>query len=505
MEADGFKPKVRGEGVELCGHVEVRGRSVPLIIQFDDLTLAEAPKLFVPDLSMLERIVMPHVDDDQELCAVDRSQFVFDRSQAPGQVRGMIVRAREVLEEGLTASATSQIAEELDSYWSATTSPAPLNAGHQESTSSNGGANNVLTTSAILSFESHQSKPDTVDELIQWLNHWDSTLGERFIRAISLASASDPEFSIQAPNAAIGVRILVSARGPAFQKALSRPGSWKKYAEGSAIGQLGIERFKARSFDLRTLFATNGGRDAPPLAKLNVVLIGCGAIGGYLARMLGQMGAGIDEFLTLIDHDVLSFSNTRRHALGLGGIRQFKATACKDAIKSDFPALRVRDVVAKATSQVAVLESADLIIDATGEEGFSEWLNEWAIDRRRSGAKTPSVQFVWIEGWGASVQVFLLEEDQFACYHCLGDRFSALREAPLEPVVACGEQNSVPYGPAAPGAAASLATTQLGDWANGNPRPLMRTLRLDWKATIKRDPTNPKKAKSCYVCGGEAT
>lgn len=504
IEADGFKPEIRGEGVDLCGQIDVHGHRIPLHICFDDLSLAEAPKLYVPDLSMIERVVMPHVDDDGELCALDRSRFVFDRSQAPGQVRGMIIKAKDVLTEGLMASATRQIADEFDSYWSQSISSAPLGLEPQNPPSSRAVSRNVLTTSATLSFDPHHSKPNTVRELIDWLNYWDPSLGEKVVRAIAQASADDPEVFVYTPNAAIGARVLVSARGTTFQKTFKRPGSWQKFAKSSAIGELKIERFKARSFDLRTLFATNGGGESAPLAACNVVLVGCGAVGGYLARILGQMGAGIDEFLTLIDPDVLSFSNTRRHALGLNSFGKNKATACRQAILSDFPALRIRDVVGNATSKEAILEEADLVIDATGEEGFSEWLNEWAIERRRKDAETPAIQFVWIEGWGAAVQTFFFEDEQFACYHCLGDRFTALREAPPEPVVACGEQNTTPYGPSAPSAAASLAASQLTGWANGNAQPLIRTLRLDWKGTIKRDPTNPKKAKSCTACGGEA-
>jgi hypothetical protein len=112
---DGFKPKLTIERLELHGEIEVCRRKVPLCLQFDDLMLAEGPRLLVPDVSMLGRKVIPHIDEDGELCAVDRQLFVFDRYRAPELTRGLIIRAREVLSRGMTKVGTDEIAQRLRS------------------------------------------------------------------------------------------------------------------------------------------------------------------------------------------------------------------------------------------------------------------------------------------------------------------------------------------------------------------------------------------------------
>lgn len=503
---DGFKPKVTSEGVDLLGHVQVNKLKVPLCVRFTDPTLAEGPRLFVPDVTMLGREVVPHVDESDELCAVDRQTFVFDRYRAPELTRGLIKRAAEVLARGMTKAGTDEIAEEFPSYWSAsTTLPAlPLAEGFE------GSRNEALVTSAaILSFAPHQARPATLGELIEWANHWDKSLGRKIIDALARLSAIDPTIVIAARNATVAATVKVSSRGEAFLKSLARPAGWSRFVGKNLACDLPIERSRRRDYDLATLFGTGceGGR--PPLAGRTIVLIGCGAIGGYLARLLIQLGAGVGGRLALIDKDILGFDNVRRHQLGLGDFLRGKATACAEMLRRDFPGVDVDPVADDVTKRSSVLSAADLVIDATGEQGVSEWLNQWALDRHAVEGSAPPLLFVWIAGLGSAVQSFLAAHDGFACYRCLRPdllkpgRFEPLKEAPPEPVAGCGDQASASYGPAAPVAAASLAANHASDWARGHLHPRLRAVRIDWEATVKRDPKSPDRAADCPACGSQ--
>jgi molybdopterin/thiamine biosynthesis adenylyltransferase len=326
------------------------------------------------------------------------------------------------------------------------------------------------------------------------------------VAGLARLNASDPTIVIHAQNATVAATIRVSARGAIFQKSLARPAGWKRYVESKGALTLPIERSRYRRHDLAALLGSTSEDGRPVLADRHVVLIGCGSIGGYLARMLAQLGAGVEGKLTLIDKDILGGDNIRRHQLGLGDILLSKAKACAEEIRRDFPGLCVDGIRDEATRRCTLFADVDLIIDATGEQGFSEWLNDWRLERRATSKSTPAVLFVWIAGSGSAVQSFLVADEKFACYRCLQPdlqkpaRFDPLKEAPQAPVRGCGDQPSTPYGPAAPAAAASLAVSQVSDWARGQFHPRLRTIRIDWDETVKRDPKSPDRAADCPAC-----
>ncbi|WP_269449326.1 ThiF family adenylyltransferase [Halomonas sp. R57-5] len=75
------------------------------------------------------------------------------------------------------------------------------------------------------------------------------------------------------------------------------------------------------------------------LRTASVGIVGCGAIGGFLARGLAQ--AGVDS-LTLVDFDEIRPQNLGRHVLGSEWLGWRKADAMSAQIRRDFP--HIRDV-----------------------------------------------------------------------------------------------------------------------------------------------------------------
>jgi molybdopterin/thiamine biosynthesis adenylyltransferase len=504
VATDGFKSRLIGDGLELHGAIKVGPTTVPMQIRFEDLTLATSPRCYLPDVSMLPRKVVPHLDSVGEFCVVDRNQFVFDRYRAPEQTRGLIERAKEVLERGMTKGGTEEIANEFTSYWVNYPLKLPATA------EGNKGLNiATVTTDRTLSFEAHQSKPETLGELIEWANYWDKKLGPQILAGLGRCTYRDPLIEIHAANATVIARLMVTPGREKIAQTLTRQLIWQRHLKSAAALALPIKRADGRRTDLEKIFGMNGPEGAPPLAGKKIVLVGCGAIGGYLSRMLVQTGAGLSARLTLIDPDYLNRENIRRHALGLADLDRPKAEACAEMIGRDFPGIDVVPQVEPAQRHEAILASADLVIDATGEQEFSEWLNEWALARRKGSAPCPALLFSWIAGQGIATQSFMIVDDVYACLRCLQPdhnklgRFDPRQEQDAEPVVPCGEQPFTRYGPAASTAAASLASSHAVDWALGRPHHLLRTIRIDWEGTVKRDPKSPDKAGDCPACGSK--
>lgn len=167
----------------------------------------------------------------------------------------------------------------------------------------------------------------------------------------------------------------------------------------SFLGRLAVRRSVARA-DYGWVHGRGRSPDVERLRAKRVAIVGCGALGGFLARSLAQSGVGS---LLLIDSEELVPSNVGRHVLGVEAVGLWKSSAMAKRLEADFPhavgfdAWTVRIDAAKA-EQHAELASCDLVIAAgINLEG------ELAIDRWRQGtAEPPPLVWTWIEEFAAA-------------------------------------------------------------------------------------------------------
>ncbi|WP_244827096.1 ThiF family adenylyltransferase [Caballeronia sp. TF1N1] len=139
------------------------------------------------------------------------------------------------------------------------------------------------------------------------------------------------------------------------------------------------------------------GRDHNPaaaiLAEKTVALIGCGALGAEIARLLTQSGVGN---LMLIDHDTLASENTSRHVLGSAETGGKKASGLAKKLKRDFPTIRQacsfdQRYEQLPEDQLVKIDAADLVITAGLFLPTDIRVNE---RRKRAAVKRP-----WLVAW----------------------------------------------------------------------------------------------------------
>jgi hypothetical protein len=120
---------------------------------------------------------------------------------------------------------------------------------------------------------------------------------------------------------------------------------------------------------------------------------------------------------------------------------QTKAGALRDELLRQFPHSAI-EAHACSVFDHAELFAAELIVDATGEESVSEYLNGLRLQR---GTLTPLLH-VWIRGNGESVQALWADAEGGACYRCLlvpdasyhrKERFPLLKTDPLQRTDGC--------------------------------------------------------------------
>jgi len=525
LAADGFEANLNIRGAVFRGSIIVNGFTLKISLRYSDLTLTEAPRTFIENPEILPRKVIPHLDDENELCVVDRDRFVVDRYSAPAEARGLVVKAARVIERGLTKHAIEEIAREFPQHWSMQGVSVAFGRyqGPLEQAADSGNfaiwlpskkkkgsrSGFCVTTDSRLSFFENQKRPSSLGEVLEWASECDDKLPSKILHALGQCSPlPDPTCFIVAPNGTVGFELLLSKKGPSTAKALERPAAWQKILRLPLGKNLPIARKRGLRMDIDHVLGRNGN-GTPPLWSKDIVLVGAGSIGGYLARALGQLGAGRGPSgrLTLIDDDVLKATNIGRHSLGTPEVGKLKVNALREQIEADFPGARVWSRNGLVQTQQLLLSQADLVIEATGERGVSELLNSLVIDARIRGSRYPAVLYTWIEGAGAAVQTFFGSDPEFGCLRCLHpdfvqpSRFSALKdEGNVELMGGCGEAFFMPYGPSAPMMAASLATQHIYDWVQGNARPVLRTVRLNLHQTREVKPSNPRRAASCPAC-----
>lgn len=157
------------------------------------------------------------------------------------------------------------------------------------------------------------------------------------------------------------------------------------------------QRLLAEGFRLRAIEAMSiervdapwvHGRDAnivlERMQACSVGIVGCGAIGGYLARGLAQAGIGS---LVLVDHDRLKAANLGRHVLGAEWIGRLKVTALAEQLARDFPHTARPAVLGSRFQDLKAAELATLLrchaivlagVDLPAELAVDRWIEKMA-------------------------------------------------------------------------------------------------------------------------------
>lgn len=188
----------------------------------------------------------------------------------------------------------------------------------------------------------------------------------------------------------------------------SRPRPQRYVAE--AFRARDIEAFRIERVDAAWVHGRDANAMLTRLAEASAALIGCGAIGGYIARGLMQAGIGT---LHLVDHDSLKAANLGRHVLGAEWIGRLKATALSQQLARDFPhakppfahTCRFQDL---SSAELAELASCDVVVLA----GI-DLPAELAVDRWTAGLTDPPPRvWTWTEEFAhAGHAVALFNQD----------------------------------------------------------------------------------------------
>lgn len=510
---------------------------IEAVVEIDvvDRAFARLPTVKLVDRSRLPDKELAHLMSESGVCYHDGG-LLLDLYDPGGSVLRVLKDVETTLESSFGGGAAAEFERELASYWKGrvvyfavprepAASIVPAEVLSHSVDQRNGlvvvrkGAwpkrskrNRPAATVVNLSAKLTHTTTFPLSDLGSVLSYLDGQRGlpPNWRRAILGAAARVEPLFLVAPNAIIGwkpdfpqgLNILRKSKGarPSFiQRAVER-----------APHQIGLDRLMGREVDLAFCVNRNLAGE-PSLVGKKVALVGCGTIGGYLARMLTQTGAGCGAPLIIYDTDTLSPGNLGRHLLGFPDLGKTKAAALADHLRSFHPEVEVVPQVRDATTDWRNLEKADIIIDATGEANVANALNELFMRSRCTGDEL-ALLHTFVFGNGVAGQSLLNLKDGHVCYRCLKTAFdgqwrysplkdedSPLREAPAS----CGEGSYVPFAVDAPSATAGLALRAVLDWAAGHPGARLRTVIVDQASGRAKPPwLSPKPLADCPACSG---
>lgn len=519
------------------GVLAIRGRKVAVAAEFPCLDFGILPRVVLLDRDGDLPGEVAHIEDGNRLCYAAPGSVVLDRYQPGGAALTVLDLAERTLTAILAGEAQADVQREFPQHWRGSklhvALPMTAVAGKAmlftvargkwepltmlardlrplapfpevERQAARAGCRPAYILRAkVLDLPCGTKPPETFSDLLDWAAACERGLEHRLMLAVQGFYGHIPSVFIMAQNGCIGVDLRLPS---ILAKSIQRASGYARVVD-TWRARIPVRRWSGTPMDPDFMLNRNLAGQ-PSLAGRNVVLVGCGTIGGFLAKFLAQSGAGHNGSLLLVDPDVFSPGNVGRHLLGPGAVGLPKAEACRNELKRMFPDSLFRSVPHSILSCLGVLDHADLVVDATGEEAVSVALNDTLIHRRPKG---PTAAFSWLVGAGAAAQAFLVQPDApgYACLKCLYLGAHETRRhwpAPMgasdeDIAPACGEAAFTPYGVAAPAIAAGLVMKLCLDWAKGTPEPRLRTIRLDASATTHVEDCSPVAEAGCPACG----
>lgn len=429
------------------GTLDSNGRQLALALRLPARFPYVLPEISV-DRGALGRQV-PHVERSGKICISTTTGLLLDASRPAAIVEEAVLRARTTLKDGLSGANAVDLHREFAAYWS------PGSGGAELLSFTNPRGSFRLV--ALGEVHKGQKRPAF---LVAETEGQIRSLAERLSMRLSGVEEAwwvpldtpptPPGFDDQSSLASVAELIhkhvdekprkAVLDSFIANQSRLTFIFSFRLAAEDADVLfalrlKAGVNRhgFRAGHLPLHATLARDRGIEAErlktqradadflrrrtgstlDLSAKKVMIVGCGAVGGFLASSLADVGVGN---LTLVDGDEISADNTMRHVLGLSRIGTPKVTGLKALLQARIPSVEV-DARAKTIEDLVgetpgIVAEHDLLVLATGDHPLE-------LDVGAKFRKTVRLVHAWIESKGVGGHVLVDGQQSPGCLGCL--------------------------------------------------------------------------------------
>ncbi|BBU30277.1 hypothetical protein BTHE68_40110 [Burkholderia sp. THE68] len=545
----GLKPYKARKGVKAFrGELQCAKATVAVHLEIEDWDFTQYPRITLLERPASLPALIAHVDATGGLCYFMPESVILDRYRPDVAVEQCLQAAIKVLDDVLSGKPQKDdIANEFAAYWTFGQSPEAwpvlvddvlmeetpkasyfflkedgqlargliakdvsaarrLTANIDAEELVKGSLACLLFETAAMPAVPPTGLPRTIREFFNWVREWDKDLYSRIQQRLgsdkTYLTRGGCVIAIFTPAGGLGVQFLLDRRHRLGYA--NAPRQFRQFLHGAGgvekVTRLKLDHISAEYIHTRNLHAY------PSLVGRRIKIVGCGAIGGYVAAALVRLGAGTGEggLLRLYDFGDLEPDNLGRHALGFTSLYQNKAVALRQELLRQFPYVNT-EALPEAPSLTDEFFSTDLVIDCTGSEAANERLNAHHVKSRLC-----PVLYVCIRGNGECVQALWVDaSNKLGCYRCLRqafganyfeERFPVLEHAAHTRFLGC--RSFTPYAVSSPMYAATLATDVVIDWLKGDPSPRFRTRYVENADVRKVKNQDLGRIKECPACSG---
>jgi molybdopterin/thiamine biosynthesis adenylyltransferase len=428
-------PDYSSENIVYNGIISTRKYGdVEIDFLFDDDAFVSFPeaKIGIDSQNKFKPFHFPHIDNLWNLCYHDYSR-IFDRYDPEGMVRFCIENTQNVLNETIEDD-MEEIKKEFPRYWCAndthfysllvsTDTIAYIQANWIVSPNIkfkivNGSTSEVQifklpNTPSIAniewpleeytSFQSwiNRASPETERKIQKYIRKKINNKLKRIMIIIFLMDINIYlGFTIEYLNP------ICKIKAKSFRQ---------KTVNSIFDGKHIFHRFTIDNYDAEKIIKSNIPLDNLTFINKKILLIGAGTIGSNLSNLLVKNGAGIGEsaLFTIVDGDRYEPYNYSRHFLGIKCSGNNKALALKEELEYTFPFIKID--IFKEPVQNIIFGYYDIVIDSTGEESLTQWLNEKVITNDLCGLFISA----WVHGQGIAAECLVIPDKEGACHECL--------------------------------------------------------------------------------------
>jgi molybdopterin/thiamine biosynthesis adenylyltransferase len=389
---------------------------------------------------------LAHIEKSGKVCIAPSTGLMVDPTQPLALVREAVTRARNIISAGLRGETARDLLEEFGAYWPDVETKmlsfcAPHGRARQIAIGEVGGGDTrqlvVADTTAqlhliakrlgmhlkgveaayFIPLESPVVPPafdkvtfvDFVSSLASSLDREQRQLIQKWTDGGQRRLCFLFSFELNEKQGHVVFAVRLRSRLPGVNG--FRPGRVPLGAALAASVSDAVDRVSVQRAEHEFLSRRTGS--ALELKDKRVLVVGCGAIGGYLAVNLADAGVGR---LTLVDDDTFQTENTMRHVLGLASVGRSKVEALKNFLEAKLPQVgvnarcsRIEDLL---DAEAPFIGGHDLIVLATGDMSLELRLSE----RLRESSR---LVHIWLEAHGVGGHVLVDGMDQPGCLGCL--------------------------------------------------------------------------------------
>lgn len=420
------------------GKTAINGQQTDLVIILSPTFPRSLPLIGLVEGSEFEGL--PHVLGDNLVCYHTSEGIILDEEQPAEIIRWAIERTARVLTDGKAGSNLGDFADEFEVYWSLVSTGSIVNllssvTKSQELKVFKNNQRSYLAKSLQdvagylhLDIDQVAKKLPSVEQATLFVlpigsqispprpkaPFWTAGELKRVVQpALDALSAKQQRQYIKNNNATTGTMLFALPRPSGgyslFSVTYDSPGGYHPFSERGSNANLFA--LNVRREEASYILPRGGGQTS--LRGKNVLLLGCGSVGGHVAHELVRAGV---MNLTAVDSDKMSLDNTFRHVLGNAYWGRPKATALREELQRKFPYVHVIAVDATIEESVKTgkirFEAFDLVISALGSPTTEIWINQ------QLKGKVPGL-FGWVEPLGVGGHALLAQPANHGCFTCL--------------------------------------------------------------------------------------